>query len=333
MTMLGIASSSGRAIAGAAPREVVSYLLYVETAPHEMDLPDREGPTLRTPPESWQWRFFDPVTMRDTLFLTLRTFPNLIRWNSRFNEVEFLLGDRIERVAWRLGAKLHEEAALPIDSSVCDFWSSVPGTWHAILQHEVALPAPPGNSRLIQVATRWDLGRERVWSPAVVDTSDDDYGNCFTTERLEKGAPRPPNVPIQALLDSMRIGNYQDSVLSIDSDRDPDGFDGLVWIAFRKDRTVGIETRAGQGDTYHAFAPVTWVDRVHSRRAVVYPVDDREGADDQVAFAARGDFLLISSEYEGAYPVVVNLETGKILKKADRLSARAVWVPAPDGWR
>src|SRR6185503_18008281 len=83
IAMLGIASSSGRAIAGAAPREVVSYLLYVEVAPHEMDLPDRDGPTWRTPPESWQWRFFDPVSMRDTLFLTLRTFPNLIRWDPR----------------------------------------------------------------------------------------------------------------------------------------------------------------------------------------------------------------------------------------------------------
>jgi hypothetical protein len=138
---------------------------------------------------------------------------------------------------------------------------------------------------------------------------------------------------LSVLLDSMRIGNYQDSLISRGPNYDPEGFEGLVWIALSPDRSIGLEMRAGQGDTYHAFAPVTWVDRKRARRATIYPKGRTyPGTADQIAFAVRGNYLLLVEEYSGEHPIIVEMRSGDILKSVITPSARAVWVPAPEGW-
>jgi hypothetical protein len=312
------------------PRLILSYLLFagsgVPQATPGDGIPSRKAVT-----EPWEWRLFDPATRRDTLFMTFDTFPAHMRWDPAFREVEFLLGDRVARAPWRSGAAMVEQVRLPSDSSVCDFWESRPGAWHALYQETFRTEAAEGYSYELHVATRWDHAKA-AWVAAAVDTGGDNEGGCFTSERLEQDAPRPPRIEVQAMLDSMRIGNYQDSALSIPIEDPHHSFDAWVWVALREDRSMGLEMGAGTGDTYHAFAPVTWVDRVHSRRATVY-APGQAGMNDQIAFGVRGDFVLIASEYEGGNPSIVDVRDGNIVMRVDGPSARAVWVPTPEGWR
>jgi len=312
------------------PRPILSYLLFAGNgAPR--DIPGDGIPSRKAVPEPWEWRLFDPATRRDTLFMTFDVFPAHMRWDPPFREVEFLLGDRVMRGPWRSGAAMIEQVRLPSDSSMCDFWESRPGVWHATYQETFRTEAAEGYSYELNVATRWDHAKA-AWVAAVVDTGGDNYGGCLTSERLDEDAPRPPRIEIQAMLDSMRIGSYQDSALSIPVGEDSHNYDGFVWIPLREDRSMGLEMGAGTGDTYHAFAPVTWVDRVHSRRATVY-APGQAGLFDQIGFAVRGDFVLIASESEGEHPSIVDLTNGKTVMRVDGPSARAVWVPAPEGWR
>lgn len=262
--------------------------------------------------------------------MTFDVVPTHMRWDPAFREVELLLGDRVMRVPWRSSATMVEQVRLPSDSSLCDFWESKPGTWHATYQETFRTEAAEGNSYEMSVITRWDHAKA-AWVAAAVDTGGGD-GGCFTTERIEEGAPRPQRIEIQAMIDSMRIGNYQDSVLSLPVEDPNHTIEYWVWVSLREDRSLGLEMGAGTGDTYHAFAPVTWVDRVQSRRTTVY-APGQAGQFDQIAFGVRGDFLLIASEYDGEHPSIIDLRNGKTVMRVDGPSARAVWVPAPEGWR
>ena len=79
--------------------------------------------------------------------------------------------------------------------------------------------------------------------------------------------------------------------------------------------------------------PITWIDRARGRRKVIYATgQSRDETMGQVAFGENRGYMLIAAEYSGAYPTVVDMRSGKVVKKVDRLSARAVWVPAPSGW-
>jgi len=85
------------------PRPVVSYLVSA-TQDSEAWLP-AEPELFRLPPQPWNWHIFDPASGRDTLFLKLPSFPLLMQWNPQFTRVEFILGDRVERVPWTLGGE------------------------------------------------------------------------------------------------------------------------------------------------------------------------------------------------------------------------------------
>ena len=327
-TMVTAALGTSQARAASNSPLVVSYLVYADPVPRTRSLPEEHGPSRSSLRESWQWRVFDPVARRETLFLALPSIPTHIRWDPAFRHVEFVIENRIERAAWRLGAEMQEQSKLPLDSTLCDFWwSSASGRWHALTQREIELPAPPGYSKTINIARRWDRNSSGGWTVAAVDTSDDSYGTCFSTERLEKGATRVSSVQLGALLDSMRIGNYQDSTLSQDP-RNPDN--GWVWIALSKDRSLGLEMKSGFGDSDHAFEPIIRVDRAHARRDTIYAEgQSHHETGGQIAFREHAGFLLATAEFSGAYPAVIDIRTGKSLLRVDRLSARAVWVPAP----
>jgi hypothetical protein len=283
-----------------------------------------------TPGEGSQWRIFDPVSKRDTLYMTLPTFPQHVRWDSTFASVEFVIGKRIARAEWRGGAKIRELDDLPADSSLCDFWFDASGRVHVLTQHEVELPSPPGYQYTTNVATRWDREGSGAWRKAVIDSGGDSYGGCFSTPRLESGAARPRVVTITAILDSMRIGNYRDSVIS-GSPGDPlSDPNGRVWITSNLDPSIGLEMRAGFGDTYHAMEPFIWVDRRSDTRKTVYEEgQSHNDTSGQLAFGERDGFLLVVAEFSGGYPAVVDMRTGEVLFKSDRQSAQAVWVPAP----
>lgn len=274
-------------------------------------------PSSKLEAQPWEWRVYDPASRTDTLFLRVPGFPSLIRWTPDFSSVAFVVRNQIMRAPWSLDARPEVFATTPIDSAVCDFWVDPHGELHVLTQVEIREPAPPGYG--INVASRWDRDRRGVWSVAVVDTGGDSYGGCFSSARLEDGAPSSSSVRLSAILDSMLIFNQLDSI--------PERGDRGVWVPSTADSSVGMEIWTGFGDTYHAMEPFVWVDRTRGHREVVYP----EGVVGfgQLAFAERGGFMLIASEYEGEYPAVVEMRTGRVLLRVVKASARAVWVQAP----
>lgn len=327
LAVLSFACVSWGANADTQPsHNVVSYLVSTGSEPDQWASLGM-GPFSPTPAHPWQWRIFDPVSKRDSLFMDLPSYPMRVRWDSSFTSVEFIAGGRIVRAPWRWGAQMRGMADLPADSLLCDFWFDTEGRVHVLTQQESEESSPEGYQYTIGIATRWDRGNGGKWSAAVVDTGGDQYGSCFTSPRLESGASRPLTVSVTALLDSMRIGNYRDSTLQAEGgDRDW----SLVWIGSTVDPSIGLEMKAGFGDSYHAKEPIVWVNRAQNRRETVYPEGQSQNeTSGQLAFGERDGFLLVVAEFSGGYPAVVDMRTGEVLFKSDRQSAQAVWVPAP----
>lgn len=324
---VGFPEAVGVAAASAAP--VVSYLV-AAGADSSVEIPNEAFPDRRLARHPWQWRIFDPTDGRDTLFLNLPAFPTRIRWESRFQVVEYAIGNRVERAAWRLGAKPEVQAVLPVDSCLCDYWSDTSGQWHVVTQREVAYHPRPGYESYRQFVTRWDLEPSGKWRAAAEDTLEDPYGGCEASDHLARGFPRAPVVLVGALLDSMTILNQRDSILHEVVATKDEAAGWLAWVPSNVHPAIGLEVKAEQGDDLHAMEPVVWVDREGERRTTVYARgESRYDAFGQIALAQRGQFLLVVAEYSGAYPVVADMRTGKVLFRVSRPSARAVWVRAP----
>ena len=280
------------------------------------------------PPHPWEWRLYDPRTGRDKLFLKLRAFPVHLRWNPSFTYAEFIDGNRIMRVDWRMGATPREIVSLPTDSSWCDFWQDSSGTWHLFNLQEITYPWRDGSVMSGYVGTRWDLPPRSSWGIAVIDSEVDGYYQCLPTERLLESAPRPIMETAQSLVNSMSLGSHRDSI--VQDAPIHDGAEAQVWVASDMDPLVGLEMGAASGDSYHAFEPVMWKDRRSGRRELVYEMgQSRDDVFGQIAFAERDGYALIVSEFNGAHPAVVDLRRGKVLLRVDRKSSQAVWVPAP----
>ena len=307
--------SSDAALAVSAElRPVVSYLVSATRDPKAW-MPDEPGNPFRVPPHPWNWRIFDPASGRDTLFLTLPSFPLLMRWDPQFAYVEFILGDRAERVPWALGGKMVETAVLPVDSAYCDFWADSMGQFHLLTCG-------------IESVRSWDRARSGRWHLAAVDSPATEF--CIPANPSRAGQ-RPSIVTVTSLLDSMRIESHWNVRLQSPCAGVPQAH--CAWVPSGSDTTIGIEVWYDYGDSFHAMEPVFWVDRAHGRHKEVYGVgqshDETAG---QLAFAERRDFLLVVAEYSGAYPAVVDMRSGDVVFRTDEYSGRAVWVPPPRGW-
>ena len=305
------------------PDYVVSYLVSASRDSNDWT-PMGTLPANRMPSHVWEWRVFDPRSGRDRLFLKLSSFPLLTRWDSTFRSLEFIQGDEIVRVPWRFEAVPHVQVTLPTDSCLCDYWQDRTGGWHVVQQIEVRLPSEPGVVRVKNVGTRWDLAPHGgKWVTAVVDSSaGGHYGECYVTPNLQTGFPPPRLARMESLVAQMSGFGGDYSTLR----RDPDGTD-LVWVPSEFDTTLGLEMGAVEGDLYHAVKPVVWVDRTRKRRRPIYAAT--ETGYDQLGFQERMQRVLIASEWEGAYPLVLDMPTGDVLFRVEHLSSGAVWVPAP----
>ncbi len=304
---------------------VVSYLL--SKGPDSSAWVPEEGlPSDTMPQHPWEWRFYDPATRRDHLFLRLSSFPLDIRWDSSFTSVEFHSGHTIVRAPWRPGAELQKIVDLPADSSLCDFWMDAAGEWHVVTQREVMVPLPDGRRIAQNVGTRWDRSRSTgTWDVAVIDSeAGDQYGGCFVTPKLQGRVPPPNRFRVVDHLDAMGLDPRRVSILFDGSG----GSEDTVWVASAIDSSLGLEMCAWMGDTYHAKEPVAWVDHKRGRRKTVYP-SGRSDVTGQIASEERDATVLIISQGDGGYPTIVDMRTGRVLFHEDRPSARAIWVPAP----
>jgi hypothetical protein len=135
---------------------------------------------------------------------------------------------------------------------------------------------------------------------------------------------------MRVLLDSMLVYHQRTIVLSEAKGSAYEDDEWLAWAPSALDSAIGIEVKVGMGDSPHAMEPIVWVDRKRRRRVTVCPEGcTRDETSGQVGFAERLGFLLVTAEYVGAYPNVIDVRAGRVVFRETRPSARAVWVPAP----
>jgi hypothetical protein len=211
---------------------------------------------------------------------------------------------------------------------LCDFWFSG-GTWHVVTQVEVPVPFADGRTYMTGVGTRWDLEPStNRWHAAAIDSqAGGHYGECYVTRKLEHGASREADFRIESFIDSMSLRTARVRHMSDDTHGSRNA-DEWIWFASEADTMVGLELAAGEGDFYHAFEPVEWVDRKHGRRRTVYPigVNSKMGAS-QVGLREQKGLMLLTSEHDGAHPRLIDMRTGKTVFQVDRTSAGGVWLP------
>jgi hypothetical protein len=116
---------------GSAP-DLVSYLVCADCDTNAFIPEDREY-RFHVPDLVWQWRLFDPARGRDTLLFDVPSFPLMVEWDSSFTYVEFISGNRLMRVPWRMGALPREMAQWPADSAFLDYWSDAGGRYHLVV--------------------------------------------------------------------------------------------------------------------------------------------------------------------------------------------------------
>ncbi|HET9252865.1 MAG TPA: hypothetical protein VFP58_12200 [Candidatus Eisenbacteria bacterium] len=301
---------------------VVSYLVSASRDSNDW-VPWWTLPIHRMPPHPWEWRVYDPRTGRDRLFLKLSSYPLLTRWDSTYQSVEFIQGDEIQQAPWRFGAVPRVLAKVPTDSCLCDFWSDAAGGMHLVDQREVVIRSESTVVWAAQIGRRWDLAnRSRPWQVTVVDSSaGGHYGECYVTPKLEAGVPRPKQFRLAELL-MFGVGERYTTLSTGADGRD------LLWVPSQMDSALGLEIGATEGDTYHATEPVVWVDRARNRRRVILPWNEAD-TPDQLGFAERDGKVLLATEIEGGSPTVLDLRSGEVRFRVDRVSAGAVWVPTP----
>lgn len=307
----------------------VSYLVTADSDSNSYS-PMEGVPSAVMPPHTWDWRIFDPASGSDRLFLRLRSFPVGIRWDSSFAHVDFLLGNKIARAPWKFGGEVKELAQLPTDSSFCDFWQGRNGSWYVVTQTEHEYELPDGRRMAQQIGVRWDLPvGSSSWIIGEVDSAaGGHYGECYVTAKLERGALRPRLVTV-ASLSPLGFGSRHVSIVSRDTHGSRNATE-WVWVPSESDTTIGFEMGAAEGDSYHALEPLHWVDRKSGRSRVVYPLGQSHSqCGGQISFSERLGLALITSEYDGGYPRIVDMKSGAISLDVNRPSARAVWVPPP----
>jgi hypothetical protein len=311
-------------------RYVLSYLVCVNSDSNSY-VPLEGVPSNLQQGEPWEWRVFDPATGAERLFLRLNSFPMGIRWDPTFAKVQFLSGRSIMQAPWKFGARAESLGVLPPDSSYCEFWEDVQGRLHVATQEERSQLMADGRRYAIYVGRRWDESSPRgTWRVAVVDSqAGGHYGECYVTPKLRQGAPQLATVELEDRLNRMSL----DPDKAIRIKRDPGApreADDWLWIPSETDGTIGLEMGGAMGDSYHALEPVIWVDRAHGKRVVVYPVGASGNQSlGQIGIEEWEGKALIVSEYEGGYPTIVDMRTGRTLFRVDRLSARAALIPSP----
>lgn len=287
-----------------------------------------DGPWPLMPAHAWEWRIYDPSTGRDQLFRRLPSYPILVSWDSSYSAVELILRDRIVRTPWAFSAAVDEQAALPADTCLCDFWAAG-GTWHVVTQEDIPTHLPDGRAWTAQVGKRWDLDPStKEWHVAVIDSqAGGHYGECYVTPTLREGALPAKSIPLGSLVSLMSLDPRRTRKLSEDT-HGSNQAEEWIWMPSEVDSTLGLELAAGFGDSYHAFEPVEWVDRQHERRRTVYPIGTNSKVGSwQLGLGERNGKVLITSEYDGNNPRLVDLRTGKIVFQVKRGGAGAVWVP------
>ncbi|MEE9235265.1 MAG: hypothetical protein V3U28_07500, partial [Candidatus Acidoferrales bacterium] len=103
------------------------------------------------------------------------------------------------------------------------------------------------------------------------------------------------------------------------------GKDERIYFPSRAVPEHGVMVTVSFGHTWHAMAPLLYVNKTSGEEKVVF--GEREYWFKQLSFEEHGHYLLVGTEYSSEYARVVDMRTGHIVRKFPQDSFYAVWVP------
>lgn len=264
-----------------------------------------------------EWRLYQPTADEDILLLALPAIPRNVFWDSRFEKVYNRIGRDFYSVPWKRSTKPEKLLTLP---------ATVPISWYNIADIWIDLETRNWRIKTSEWVKVHSL--DRVW-----EYSSRDSRWSMLTERTNtcdtEGCPDPvaefinpqERVRLVSLLLSMGVKHHlteKQLAAGVDNKR--------VYFPSRAAANRGIITRMFLGDTFHAMAPLMYVNQENDQEKLIY--EKNEECYGFLSFQEQGHLLLVGSEYRGRCARLVDMRTGEIVRRFPRNSFSAVWVPA-----
>lgn len=244
-----------------------------------------------------------------------------VHWDSGFTAVYFRAADKAYRLAWKFGAQPEELFRFPgplraIPDAIVDFWrDSQSGAWRMKTLESVDNQPVAGVWEYSATTQRWTVLKKMP--------TECECGGCPCADVVNHFVRRADAWPLVDLLESMRVEHHLQRV-------EPGGVwsEGARVFSFPSAAGGAIRVDVSLGDTYHAMAPLVYLNERGEER-VIYGKD--EPCYGQLAFGEEGGFLLVAAEYTGECARVVEIQTGKTLATFPTSSKDAVWMKLPPG--
>lgn len=273
-------------------------------------------------PKGCEWRVYRPETDEDLLLTALADLPHAAVWDDSFERVEYRAGRRLYRMRWAPQARPEVLGVLPDtwNPAVVDagpWMDRTSGAWRILLGEGRGVDY---RLRVLELsgAGQWRTVAERGPSCAPLDEE------CWAPVRRAED-PRVVNAAA-TLLDGMRIEAHTGFDPNTASGENVE--EGIsIQVPSQTVPNRALQMRAALGDSWHAMAPLAWVD-VESGRTNVIPSAGGACDEPQLAFEERGPFLLVVGEFTGRCPVVVDMRSGAVRRLFPGASL-GVWVRAP----
>ena len=137
----------------------------------------------RRSPQGWQWRIFNPLNGRDTLYLHVNEMPSSVIWDSSLARTTFQVERDIFRADWKLGAVPRRVAQLPPFSRVCDWWFQPDSLcWVLYTSHPTGRSLPSDSTQTLCRTELWRSSRDGMtWRMALADSEVCIENDCETS--------------------------------------------------------------------------------------------------------------------------------------------------------
>ena len=274
-------------------------------------------------PQGCEWRVYRPDTDDHTLVTVLPEFPHAVIWNSGFDRVEYRAGHRIYRMSWTLGARPELLGILP-QTWDPGFEDNEPWVDRQSGAWRVRTAEGRGAGYRVRIVELETAGQWRTVAEATGCLNPACWAPVYQAQ------DRRAFNSAAGLLAAMRMPAHMPRARFIGKPAGPRD-EVPVQVLSRTIQNRALRMLAVAADSWHALAPITWLD-VDTQRRRLIPSAGAGCRDEVVAFDERGPFLLVVEELRGRCAIVVDMRSGAVRRRIPDASL-AIWVRTPAGGR